>query len=35
MIQSSIHFDRVTACVAVVGLLHRLLTAVRFSMPTA
>jgi len=35
VIQSSINIDRVTACVAVVGQLHRLLTAGRLSMPTA
>jgi len=35
MIQSAINIYRITACVAVVGQLHGLLTVGRFSMPTA
>jgi len=35
MIQSSVNIDHVTACVAVVGQLHRLRTAGRLSMHTA
>jgi len=35
MIQSSINIDRVTTYVAVIGQLHRLLTAGRVSMPLA